>query len=687
MATPSAGDVFTAYELGDSLQKLYSHVKVRYLRRGAQWYSPQLLHDVDILITLLDQYDLTKAMSLYMDSSVPNYFEQNEFTCVKSHQIKPTLITIAWIRNWFHRWLAKPWFGNYDLIFTSSQISKSFFDKISDEIGIQAACANGCPHKAQGFTPMALPFDYRAQRIQTVHHAASSSQGDKHRMLLEESDVESHMETLQLFDVETGYEVEGSADGHASYASRRLATTTSTVVSVASTGPPPASAAKIAKPAATATTTTATSSVAAAAAAEAARKKAASVNLDWTFYSPRLQVKSYVYPLATSIRHIRTTGGASKGYDALFSIPSNASLSAQELFSGVDYIFTGSYFNVYRRIMDFDPGAIPQWKGRIVGNNWQLANVTQGWKKICTGLLPYETVKEAYKYVQIVIDDANHATFPWGSTNSRVFDALASGALVISNGYIGMTEIFGPAVAAKGLTLPIYRSGQHLGQLLDYYLSHEEERLALVRIMQEVVLVEHSYLRRAKTLADVVAENFNIVFTPKRSAAALLQAAAGGLAGSNAADASSGEKNGAADSLSAQERKKAKRAQRRKEKQLQRQQQQADEEEGGGGGRGSRRKRGWRRSSDKEEAVDDDAAFEDPNEGNNNALFEDEGDDKKMRRQLASTKDKTKKGRVHELTWSHSFVLTPSCFTNDFRCDKGREDHTIDVHGVIKVES
>jgi hypothetical protein len=39
-----------------------------------------------------------------------------------------------------------------------------------------------------------------------------------------------------------------------------------------------------------------------------------------------------------------------------------------------------------------------------------------------------------YKDAKIVIDDANHVTKPWGSINSRVFDATSAGALVITNG-------------------------------------------------------------------------------------------------------------------------------------------------------------------------------------------------------------------------------------------------------------
>eukprot|EP01033_Poteriospumella_lacustris_P005885 gene5885-4227_t len=394
---PSAGDVFTAYELGNALKAQFSRVKVKYLRRGPQWYSAAHLHDVDVLITLLDDFELPKVLALYMDASVPNYFAANEFTCHKAaYQVKPTLITVAWMRNWFHRWLTKPWLGNYDVLLTSSQLSKAFFDRVSQTIGVKSVCANSCPHKANGVAPPVLP----------VNHS------------------ESHQRLM----------------------------------------------------------------------------------------------------LARLIR-----------------ASSNASLEAGKIFFGVDYVFTGSYFNVYRRVMDFDPAALsPQWQGRIVGRNWLHANVSRGWKSRCTGFLPYAVVLEAYRYVRIVIDDANHVTYPWGSTNSRVFDALAAGALVVSNGDIGLAEVFGDAVAAAGLTLPIYRDAAELTALLEFYLAHESERVRLVQVMQRVVLEQHSYAQRARDLAAILADNFRVALTPRRQRRVASGASGDGDAGGDAGEDADG---------------------------------------------------------------------------------------------------------------------------------------------------
>jgi hypothetical protein len=134
---------------------------------------------------------------------------------------------------------------------------------------------------------------------------------------------------------------------------------------------------------------------------------------------------------------------------------------------------------------------------------------------------------QIYCSTKIVIDDANHVTLPWGSVNSRVFDALACGALVITNGRLGSQDTFdeelpvysGVAGAAPlaccsfipairlSLTLCLLSFALSLSpsavslylclcillfpslspdltQQLQYFLSHEKERVQLVRILQ-----------------------------------------------------------------------------------------------------------------------------------------------------------------------------------------------------------
>jgi hypothetical protein len=129
---PLAGDIFTATELGDALLLTYQNVKIMYLSRGKDWYDPVKLQQVDVLVALLDDYDLTKALQSHRSS-------------ILMDGPKPTLVTIAWARNWFHRWLKRSWMGNYDSIFTSSSLALNFFVEFGNKFGHRVECVHGCP--------------------------------------------------------------------------------------------------------------------------------------------------------------------------------------------------------------------------------------------------------------------------------------------------------------------------------------------------------------------------------------------------------------------------------------------------------------------------------------------------------------------------------------------------------------
>ena len=93
----TAGDYFTAQELAVYLEEF--GWSVNYLSRlKDEWY--QLDDDVDVLISLLDAYDLNQLP-----------------------ERKTRLYTIAWARNWFDRWCEMPCFNDYDRVFASSHKS------------------------------------------------------------------------------------------------------------------------------------------------------------------------------------------------------------------------------------------------------------------------------------------------------------------------------------------------------------------------------------------------------------------------------------------------------------------------------------------------------------------------------------------------------------------------------------
>jgi spore maturation protein CgeB/GT2 family glycosyltransferase len=153
-----------------------------------------------------------------------------------------------------------------------------------------------------------------------------------------------------------------------------------------------------------------------------------------------------------------------------------------------DYCFTGSYWGVDREIAAMlDPDALSEYRFALFGYGWEQHPV---FARHARGGLPYSRMRDVYASTRIVIDDANSATKRWGSVNSRVFDALAAGALVLTNGAAGANEAF------DGL-LPTYDDKDSLVTLLRRYLADEPARRALAERLRDIVVRRHTYAHRA----------------------------------------------------------------------------------------------------------------------------------------------------------------------------------------------
>lgn len=161
-----------------------------------------------------------------------------------------------------------------------------------------------------------------------------------------------------------------------------------------------------------------------------------------------------------------------------------------------DACFTGSYWNDHREVID-NLGALAGRRVRVHGHNWERVPAMREFDQ---GPLPYDRLNALYNSATLVIDDANRQTKPYASLNSRVFDALAAGTLVVTNNRRGSEEVF------QG-RLPVYESPAELRQLVGHYTEHSEERVSLVRELADMVRAEHTYWHRARQLRDYLAEH------------------------------------------------------------------------------------------------------------------------------------------------------------------------------------
>ena len=162
-----------------------------------------------------------------------------------------------------------------------------------------------------------------------------------------------------------------------------------------------------------------------------------------------------------------------------------------------DYCFTGNHFGSPREIEEeLDPEALP-YRLNLYGKGWEKDERFAPW---CRGHLPYEEMPAAYRNARVVLDDATPSTKELGAVNSRVFDALAAGSLVLTNNEAGAKETF------HGL-LPTFSSRETLNEALRSYLENEDLRKRKVQELRSFVLENHTYDIRAEQLLIILKDH------------------------------------------------------------------------------------------------------------------------------------------------------------------------------------
>ncbi len=161
-----------------------------------------------------------------------------------------------------------------------------------------------------------------------------------------------------------------------------------------------------------------------------------------------------------------------------------------------DILFTGNYWGASRDAIELlDQVELPG-ELSIYGHGWENHEV---WRKNWRRAVPYVELPNIYPSANLVIDDSHPVTREWNSLNSRIFDALGSGTLVVTNCRGGAEELFGDR-------LPTFSTAEELSALLRHFTDHPEEREALAAQLHAEVLEKHTYKNRAQAFKDVLGE-------------------------------------------------------------------------------------------------------------------------------------------------------------------------------------
>jgi len=161
----------------------------------------------------------------------------------------------------------------------------------------------------------------------------------------------------------------------------------------------------------------------------------------------------------------------------------------------LDIVFTGSYWGAERDAVNLFADINATQSFAIYGYGWEKhPTLGQYWRES----VPYENLNEVYNQAKIVIDDSHPVTREFNSLNSRIFDSIAAGSLVVTNCTGGANELFGDA-------LPTFDTANELNALLSTYLENTNLLLEKTASLREIVLNKHTYTHRAEFFKSTVA--------------------------------------------------------------------------------------------------------------------------------------------------------------------------------------
>ena len=101
-------------------------------------------------------------------------------------------------------------------------------------------------------------------------------------------------------------------------------------------------------------------------------------------------------------------------------------------------------------------------------------------------------LRKYYSSAKIVLNDTREGMKKFGFISNRIFDATACGTMVISDYMPEIEAIYGDSV-------PMYKNGEELAELVRHYLAHDDERRQKAARAREITL---RYFTADKAAAD-----------------------------------------------------------------------------------------------------------------------------------------------------------------------------------------
>ncbi len=144
----------------------------------------------------------------------------------------------------------------------------------------------------------------------------------------------------------------------------------------------------------------------------------------------------------------------------------------------------------------------------LVENNYNVLIWGKGWDKLKPGVLGFD-VKTRYLRGKLSYLETNHvynsAKIVLGVQNTtteltaRTYEVLGARGFLLAPATTAVIKTFKP-----GRNLAVSRSEEETLRMVDYYLSHEDERVKIALKGQKEVYANHTYSHRAAEILKVV---------------------------------------------------------------------------------------------------------------------------------------------------------------------------------------
>jgi spore maturation protein CgeB len=116
------------------------------------------------------------------------------------------------------------------------------------------------------------------------------------------------------------------------------------------------------------------------------------------------------------------------------------------------------------------------------------------WKGLSWGLENYQILADAKIALNVHADFAKDF-----ANNIRLYETTGVGTMLLTDSKKNLADMFEP-----GKEVVVYRSREECAELIEYYLTHDEERESIASAGQRRTLASHTYYQRMQELLAIV---------------------------------------------------------------------------------------------------------------------------------------------------------------------------------------